>query len=110
MAKALEGDDRSAHLCTLTQSLALSDCTQPHSRGTGRATGSRRVQTRASRAWRMAAQSLRTSPRYLGALFRRMRRKLGPAKATTATAHTLAKMIYHRLKEQTPSRERSAAD
>jgi len=71
-------------------------------------TGSRRVQNRASRALRMAAQSLRTSPSYLGAFFRRMRSKLGPAKATTATAHTLAKIIYHMLKEKTPYRERGA--
>jgi transposase len=28
MAKALEGDDRPEHVCTLTQSLALSDFTQ----------------------------------------------------------------------------------
>src|SRR5262245_31326176 len=72
--------------------------------------GSRRVQNRASRALRMAAQSLRTSPSYLGAFFRRMRSKLGPAKATTATAHKLATIIYHMLKEHTPYRERSAAD
>jgi hypothetical protein len=39
-----------------------------------------------------------------------MRSKLGPAKATTATAHKLAKIVYHMLKEQTPYRERSAAD
>jgi transposase len=74
------------------------------------ATGSRRVQNRASRALRMAAQSLRTSPSYLGAFFRRMRSKLGPAKATTATAHKLAKIIYRMLKEQTPYRERSAEE
>jgi len=57
----------------------------------------------------MAAQSLRTSPSYLGAFFRRMRSKLGPAKATTATAHKLAKIIYHMLKEKTPYQERGAA-
>ena len=71
-------------------------------------TGSRRVQTRASRALRMAAPSLRTSPSYLGAFYRRMRSKLGPAKATTATAHKLAKIIYHMLKDKTPYRERGA--
>ena len=71
-------------------------------------TGRRRVQTRASRAWRMAAQSLRTSPSSLGAFHRRMRRKLGPAKATTATAHKLAKIIYHMLKDKTPYQERGA--
>src|SRR2546427_4803780 len=74
----------------------------------GVCTGSRRVQNRASRALRMAAQSLRTSPSYLGAFFRRMRSKLGPAKATTATAHKLAKIIYHMLQDKTPYRERGA--
>jgi hypothetical protein len=73
------------------------------------ATGSRPVQNRASRALRMAAQSLRTSPSDLGAFFRRRRSKLGPAKATTATAHKLAKIIYHMLKEKTPYQERGAA-
>ena len=71
-------------------------------------TGSRPVQNRASRALRMAAQSLRTSPSYLGAFYRRMRSKLGPAKATTATAHKLAKIIYHMVQEKTPYRERGA--
>ena len=65
-------------------------------------TGSRRVQNRASRALRMAAQSLRTSPSSLGAFFRRMRSKLGPAKATTATAHKLAKILYHMLQGKNP--------
>jgi transposase len=36
--------------------------------------------------------------------------KLGPAKATTATAHKLAKIIYRMFKEKTPYRERSAND
>jgi transposase len=72
------------------------------------ATGSRRVQNRASRALRMAAQSLRTSPSYLGAFHRRMRSKLGPANATTATAHKLAKILYHMLQEKTPYLERGA--
>jgi DNA-dependent RNA polymerase auxiliary subunit epsilon len=72
-------------------------------------TGSRPVQNRASRALRMAAQSLRASPSYLGAFHRRMRSKLGPAKATTATAHKLAQILSHMLKEQTPYRERGAA-
>ena len=43
------------------------------------ATGSRPVQNRASRALRMAAQSLRNSPSSLGAFFRRLRSTLGPA-------------------------------
>ncbi len=71
-------------------------------------TSSRRVQNRASRALRMAAQSLRTSPSSLGAFHRRMRSKLGPAQATTATAHKLAKIIYHMLQDKTPYQERGA--
>ncbi len=71
-------------------------------------TGSRRVQNRASRALRMAAQSLRTSPSYLGAFYRRMRSTLGPAKATTATAHQLAQILSHMLQEKTPYLERGA--
>jgi len=78
--------------------------------GTVLATGSRRVHNRARRALRMAAQRLRKSPSYLGAFYRRMRSKLGPAKATTATAHKLATMLYHMLKEKTPYRDRGAAD
>ena len=70
--------------------------------GTVLATGSRPVQNRASRALRMAAQSLRTSPSYLGAFYRRMRSKLGPAKATPATAHKLAKILSHMFQEKTP--------
>lgn len=58
----------------------------------------------------MAAQSLRTSPSSLGAFFRRMRSTLGPAKATTATAPKLAKIMYHLLQEKAPYRARSAED
>ncbi len=76
--------------------------------GKVRSTGRRRVHNRASRALRMAAPSLRTSPSSLGAFFRRMRSQLGPAKATTATAHTLAKIIYPMRKEKTSYRERGA--
>lgn len=64
----------------------------------------------ARRAWRLAAPSLRTSPTYLEAFCRRMRSQRGPANATTATAHKLAKMLYHMFKEKTPSRERGAED
>jgi transposase len=56
----------------------------------------------------MAAQSLRTSPSSLGAFYRRMRSTLGPTKATTATAHKLAKILSHMLQEKTPYRERGA--
>jgi transposase len=72
------------------------------------ATGRRRVQNRARRALRRAAHSLRTRPSYLGAFYRRMRSTLGPAKATTATAHKLATMLSHMLQAKTSYRERGA--
>src|SRR5947208_593041 len=37
-----------------------------------------------------------------------MRSTLGPATATTATAHTLATILSHMLQEKTPYRERGA--
>jgi transposase len=76
--------------------------------GTVLATGRRRVHNRASRALRMAAQSLRKRPSSLGAFYRRMRSKRGPAQATTATAQKLAKILSPLLQEKTPSRERGA--
>ncbi len=59
---------------------------------------SRKVQSRAAKALRLAAQSLHHSKSALGAYYRRMRGRIGPAKAITATAHKLAKLIYRTLK------------
>lgn len=58
----------------------------------------RKVRNRAAQALRVAAQSLHRSKSALGAYFRRMRSRLGPAKAVTATAHKLAILIYRMLK------------
>jgi transposase len=58
----------------------------------------RKVHSRAATALRVAAQSLANSKTALGAFYRRMRAKHGPAKAITATAHKLAKLIYRMLK------------
>jgi len=55
----------------------------------------RKVKNRAATALRMAAQSLHRSQSYLGHFYRRMRAKLGAPKAITATAHKLARIIYH---------------
>jgi len=73
----------------------------PNNRVTGgrvikRAT--RKVASRAANALRIAAQSLHRNQSALGAFFRRIRARSGPAKAITATAHKLAKLIYHMLK------------
>ena len=57
----------------------------------------RDVKSRAAYALRLAAQSLHRSYSNLGEYFRRMRAKLGAPKAITATAHKLARIIYHLL-------------
>ena len=55
----------------------------------------RKVKNRAATALRMAANSLHHSQSFLGHFYRRMRAKLGAPKAITATAHKLARIIYH---------------
>ena len=52
---------------------------------------------RAAQALRMAAFSLYRSKTALGAFFRRMKARLGAPKATTATAHKLARILYRML-------------
>ena len=55
----------------------------------------RRGKGRAARALRLAAWSLMRSKSYLGAYLRRQRSHLGAPKAITATAHKLARIVYH---------------
>ena len=55
----------------------------------------RKVKNRAATALRVAAQALHHSQSFLGHFYRRMRAKLGAPKAITATAHKLARIIYH---------------
>jgi transposase len=57
----------------------------------------RKVNNRVARALRMAAQALSRSHGWLGQYYRRMRAKLGGPKAVTATAHKLARIVYHLL-------------
>jgi len=57
----------------------------------------RRVNNRVAKALRMAAQALSRSHGWMGQYYRRMRAKLGGPKAITATAHKLARIIYHLL-------------
>ena len=63
---------------------------------------------RAGQVLRLAAQSVGRGKSALGAYFRRMRARLGTEQATTATAHKLARIIYHMLKEHQPYRRLSA--
>ena len=45
----------------------------------------------------MCAQSLHHAKDYLGEFFRRITRKLGRPQAITATAHKLARIVFHLL-------------
>jgi len=65
-------------------------------------TRTKRSNNRANTALRMAAQGLAHSQSPLGHYYRRLRARHGPAKAITATAHKLARIIYHMLKHQQP--------
>jgi transposase len=62
----------------------------------GRST--RPVVSRARNALRLAAYSLEHSQSWLGAKYRRLKRKLGAPKAITAMAHHLARLIYLMIK------------
>jgi len=55
---------------------------------------------RVAQALRLSANSLWNSKSYLGDFFRRMRARHGAPKAITATAHKLARIIYHLIKNQ----------
>ena len=57
----------------------------------------RQTNSRASRALRIAAQTLARSHSHLGNFYRRMRARLGSPQAITATAHKLARIVYHLL-------------
>ena len=60
-------------------------------------TKSRRVRSRVATALPRAANSLHHAKDYLGEFFRRITRKLGKPQATNATAHKLARILYHLL-------------
>jgi len=55
----------------------------------------RQTNSRASCALRIAAQTLARSRSRLGNFYRSMRARLGSPQAITATAHKLARIIYH---------------
>jgi transposase len=62
---------------------------------------SKRTTNRAAQALRMAAAALHKSQSALGAYFRRLAARLDRAKAITATAHKLARLIYTLLTKGT---------
>jgi transposase len=72
-------------------------------------TGGRVVRSRTLKNHNRAAQALRLAGRSvgrkecaLGAYYRRRRARDGAAQAITATAHKLARIIYHRLRDRQP--------
>ena len=62
--------------------------------------GARRTKNRAGTLFRLAAHSLHRDQTPLGDYLRRMKAKLGPAAATTATAHKIAIIFYTMVKNQ----------
>jgi transposase len=60
---------------------------------------------RAAATLRLAASTLYRSSTALGAYLRRLKARLGPAKAITATAHKIAKIIYNMLRTGTRYKE-----
>jgi transposase len=63
--------------------------------------GTRKVKHRVATIFRLAAQTLHASHTALGAFYRRMRAKLGPPQAITATAHKLARIFFHLVTTRT---------
>jgi transposase len=67
--------------------------------------GTKKTTNRAAHAFRLSAQSLSRSHSALGGFYRRMKTKHGAPKAITATAHKLARIVYHMLKYQEAYRD-----
>jgi transposase len=57
-----------------------------------------KTKNRAGQAFRMAANSVKKADCPFGVLYRRLRSRLGPAQATVATAHAIARVVYKMLK------------
>lgn len=68
-------------------------------------TGSRRVKNRVAIALRLGAQCLYHAKNYLGEYYRKMKWRLGAPQAITATAHKLARIIFHMLLTKEPYNE-----
>ena len=68
--------------------------------GRGLWRGVRKVKNRAGQMFRLAAHSLHRNLTPLGNYLRRMKAKLGPTAATTATAHKIAVIFYTMITKQ----------
>ena len=69
-----------------------------------------KVQNRAAQAFRAAAQSVARSDSAFGAYYRAMRARRGPQQATVATAHKIARVVYHLLKTGEPFQAQSTTE
>ena len=69
----------------------------------------RKNRNRAAQAFRMAAQSVVRADGAFGACSRRLTGRLGPTQALVATAHTMARTVYHMRKERSPYQDIGAA-
>jgi len=65
---------------------------------------------RAAQAFRMAAQAVLRADCAFGAFYRRLKGRLGPAQALVATAHKIARTVYHMLKDRIPYHDIGAAE
>ena len=65
-------------------------------------TRTRSVVNRAATALRLAATGVAETQTWLGSFHRRMRSRLGPAGATTATARKIGTVVFHLLKYKEP--------
>jgi len=57
-----------------------------------------KTKNRAGQAFRLAANSVKKADCPFGLLYRRLRSRLGPAQATVATAHAIARVVYKMLR------------
>jgi transposase len=78
--------------------------------GKDQSSQTRKVKSRAARALRLAAQTLRNSKSALGAFYRRLASRLGPSKALTATARKLAIIFYNMVRFKTAYTDLGAAE
>jgi len=56
-----------------------------------------KTKNRAGQAFRLAANSVKKADCPFGVMYRRLRSRLGPAQATVATAHAIARVVYKML-------------
>lgn len=65
---------------------------------------------RARQAFLQAAASVARSDCAFGAFYRRLRARIGPAQAQVATAHKIARVVYHMLKFKVEYQQMSAQE